>query len=84
MPVYIVLKNVKSLINTLCVPGKMLVPCNKMETRMKKISTSTSSFEKLITTGKLYVDKTALLYELITRDKEYFCSRPAASARASR
>ncbi len=43
---------------------------------MKHISTSIYTFEEMIRTNALYVDKTALLYELITRDKEYFCSRP--------
>ncbi|MDD7200740.1 MAG: AAA family ATPase [Sphaerochaetaceae bacterium] len=43
---------------------------------MKQIDTSTFSFEKLIGEKKLYVDKTALLYQLITGSSEYFCSRP--------
>jgi hypothetical protein len=43
---------------------------------MRPIDTSTSSFEKLIQRKNLYVDKTALLYQLVTGSSEYFCSRP--------
>ncbi len=44
---------------------------------MKKIDTGNSSFEKLITNGNLYVDKTNFLYNLINDGGTYyFCSRP--------
>ncbi len=44
---------------------------------MKKIETSNSSFEKLITRGNLYVDKTKYLYNLLSDDGTYyFLSRP--------
>lgn len=34
------------------------------------------SFEEIIETGHLYVDKTALIFSLLTRGKSYFLSRP--------
>ena len=34
------------------------------------------SFEEIIQTGHLYVDKTALIYKLLARGKAYFLSRP--------
>lgn len=44
---------------------------------MKPITTSTYSFEKLITGGFVYVDKTAIIKELITPiDGQYFYARP--------
>ena len=44
---------------------------------MKRIVTGVSSFEDLILSGCLYVDKTRYLYDLISKpDKYYFLSRP--------
>ena len=44
---------------------------------MKRIETGNSSFEKLITSGNLYVDKTRYLYSLLTDGGTYyFLSRP--------
>ena len=44
---------------------------------MKKIETGNSSFEKLITKGNLYVDKTKHLYNLLADERTYyFLSRP--------
>ena len=44
---------------------------------MKNIVTGESSFEDLILSGCLYVDKTKFLYNLISKpDKYYFLSRP--------
>ncbi len=44
---------------------------------MKKIDTGNSSFEKLISTGNLYVDKTSYFFDLIESGATYFfCSRP--------
>jgi len=44
---------------------------------VKRIETGNSSFEKLITKGKLYVDKTKHLYNLLADDGTYyFLSRP--------
>ena len=43
---------------------------------MKKLTATTSSFETLITGGFLYVDKTQLIYDLITKDRYYFLARP--------
>lgn len=43
----------------------------------KPISTSTFSFEYLITSGALYVDKTQYFHRLVTNVSNcYFCSRP--------
>lgn len=44
---------------------------------MKKIDTGNSSFEKLVTSGNMYVDKTRFVYELLTDGGTYyFLSRP--------
>jgi len=44
---------------------------------MKKIDAGNSSFEKLISTGNLYVDKTSYFFDLIESGATYFfCSRP--------
>ena len=44
---------------------------------MKTIDPSVSSFEKLITSGNIYIDKTKYLYELIVSGPTYyFLSRP--------
>ncbi len=43
---------------------------------MKKIPLATSSFEALIKGGFVYIDKTKIIYDLITHDPFYFLSRP--------
>ncbi len=44
---------------------------------MKPLTTSVYTFQKLIEGGFLYVDKTALLYELLSPAfGQYFLSRP--------
>ena len=43
---------------------------------MKRITATTSSFRKLIKENFVYVDKTSILYDLITRDRYYFLARP--------
>ncbi len=44
---------------------------------MKRIETGNSSFEKLIASGNLYVDKTRYIYSLLTDGGTYyFLSRP--------
>ena len=35
-------------------------------------------FERIITDGYVYVDKTALIYRLVTEGKIYFLNRPPA------
>ena len=37
------------------------------------------SFEKIIEDGYSYVDKTAMIYELVTQGNIYFLSRPRAA-----
>jgi len=43
---------------------------------MKPLSTSIYTFEKLRDEGFLYVDKTAVIYELVAKTQQYFLSRP--------
>ena len=43
---------------------------------MKRIATSLAEFEEIITEDYIYVDKTKYLYEIISKDKYYFLSRP--------
>ena len=43
---------------------------------MKKLPRDISSFETMITDGYVYVDKTEIIYELITTGRFYFLSRP--------
>ena len=44
---------------------------------MKKIDSGNSSFEKLIQSGNVYIDKTQYLYNLLTDGRTYyFLSRP--------
>lgn len=54
---------------------------NKMDTAiyqkpLRKLPVGIQSFENLRKGGYLYVDKTALLYRLVTTGKPYFLSRP--------
>jgi len=43
---------------------------------MKKLPTNISDFEKLITEGYLYIDKTKDIYNLISQSENYFICRP--------
>ena len=43
---------------------------------MIKYPIGIQSFEQIINDGYLYVDKTALIHELVTTGKIYFLSRP--------
>ena len=40
------------------------------------------NFEKIRKDGYLYIDKTALVYQLVTTGQYYFLSRPDASGKA--
>ena len=40
------------------------------------------NFEKIRKDGYLYIDKTALVYQLVTTGQYYFLSRPGASGKA--
>ena len=42
---------------------------------MMKYPIGIQSFEQIIKDGYVYVDKTALIYDLVTRGKIYFLSR---------
>ncbi|WP_407443331.1 AAA family ATPase, partial [Fibrobacter sp.] len=42
----------------------------------QKLPIGIQSFEKLRTEGYLYIDKTALIYEMVTSGCYYFLSRP--------
>ncbi|MDR0895933.1 MAG: AAA family ATPase, partial [Prevotellaceae bacterium] len=44
--------------------------------QIRKLPTGIQSFEKLRTRGNLYVDKTSLIYQLVSTDVPYFLSRP--------
>ena len=49
----------------------------------RKLPIGIQSFEKLRRGGYLYVDKTELIYKLVTEGTQYtFCRAPAASERA--
>ena len=43
---------------------------------MKKLPIGIQTFEKLITEGYLYIDKTKYIYQLISQGSVYFLSRP--------
>ena len=47
-----------------------------METGMRNLPIGIQSFENLRENGYLYVDKTDLVYKLVTTGKPYFFSRP--------
>lgn len=47
-----------------------------METGMRNLPIGIQSFESLRESGYLYVDKTDLVYKLVTTGKPYFFSRP--------
>lgn len=44
--------------------------------KLKNLPIGIQNFESLINDGYLYVDKTALMYELVTTGRYYFLSRP--------
>ncbi len=44
--------------------------------KVKKLSLGVQSFSKLIEKGYIYVDKTAYIYDLISKNDYYFLSRP--------
>ena len=46
------------------------------ELNMKRLTSSVYSFEKIINEGKLYVDKTEYIWNLIQDDGSYFLARP--------
>ena len=46
------------------------------ELNMKRLTSSVYSFEKIINEGKLYVDKTEFIWNLIQDDGSYFLARP--------
>ena len=43
---------------------------------MRKLPIGIQSFENIRNENYLYVDKTALIYQLVTKGKPYFLSRP--------
>jgi len=43
---------------------------------MKKVAISLAEFEQIIDNDYIYVDKTRYLYEIVSKDKYYFLSRP--------
>ena len=47
-----------------------------MEEKFVKYPVGVQDFEKLITEGYIYVDKTAILYDLVKKGNCYFLSRP--------
>ncbi len=47
-----------------------------VEQKLKKLPLGISDFKKIITGDYLYVDKTQLIYQLITTGEYYFLSRP--------
>ncbi len=49
---------------------------NAMNAPLRKLPIGIQSFEFLRSEGYLYVDKTALIYQLVTMGKPYFLSRP--------
>ena len=48
----------------------------KVMTTMRKLPIGIQSFENIRNENYLYVDKTALIYQLVTKGKPYFLSRP--------
>lgn len=47
-----------------------------MDMEIRKLPIGIQSFEDLRKEGYLYVDKTSLIYQLVTMGKPYFLSRP--------
>lgn len=43
---------------------------------MKKLPIGIQTFEKIISNGMIYVDKTDLIYQIINSESYYFLSRP--------
>lgn len=48
----------------------------QQQSPLRKLPIGIQSFEFLRSEGYLYVDKTALIYQLVTMGKPYFLSRP--------
>ena len=51
---------------------------------LRKLPIGIQSFEFLRSEGYLYVDKTELVYRLVTKGKPYFLSRPRRFGNSSR
>lgn len=47
-----------------------------MNAQLRKLPIGIQTFEDIRREGYLYVDKTALIYRLVTTGKPYFLSRP--------
>ena len=47
-----------------------------MNTQLRKLPIGIQTFENIRREGYVYVDKTALIYRLVTTGKPYFLSRP--------
>lgn len=58
------------------VPLKMKAIMNTPANTFRKLPIGIQSFEFLRSEGYLYVDKTELIYHLVTKGKPYFLSRP--------
>lgn len=50
--------------------------CPNVECRLMKYPIGIQSFDQIVEGGFVYVDKTALVYRLVTEGKTYFLSRP--------
>ena len=55
---------------------KISYVCRKISRTIMKYPIGIQDFEKIITGGYVYVDKTALIYRLVTEGNIYFLSRP--------
>ena len=55
---------------------KISYVCRKISRTIMKYPIGIQDFEKIITGGYVYVDKTALVYRLVTEGNIYFLSRP--------
>ena len=57
-------------------PHKISYVCRKISRTIMKYPIGIQDFESIINGGYTYVDKTALIYRLVTEGKIYFLSRP--------
>ena len=57
-------------------PHKISYVCRKISRTIMKYPIGIQDFESIINGGYVYVDKTALVYRLVTEGKIYFLSRP--------
>ena len=55
---------------------KISYVCRKISRTIMKYPIGIQDFESIINGGYVYVDKTALVYRLVTEGKIYFLSRP--------